>query len=166
MPILRKYSTLLLTLLAVLTYFALYTSLGHDGSKFIVDSLTLGIAVIIAGSWSSAAYVAIRNGGASGEDKIILTIWGAWTTLVVQRIYVIFSTITNQPDWLTQGFMPGLVTTLIGCAGTYAIIAPIQDGKAPHQEILWTIGITVLGSLIAGIVIGLFISKQAFGAHL
>lgn len=160
-----KYATLILSVVAVLAYLVIYGTFGQIFSKFVVDSLALGLAVVISGSWSSAAVRSIKNGGSTAEDKIILTIWGAWTTLLVQRSYVILSTLLNKPDWLTSSPMPGLITTLILVVGMYALIAPVQSSKAPHQEIPWILVSTLIGGLVSGVVIGIFYAQQALGAH-
>ena len=82
-------------------------------AKWLIDSLVLGVAAGMSWTWRSAAFRAIRRGGSSGTDKIILTVWLAWTTLLVQRCYVLSAGALKRPEWLTDSAVPGLVAVLI-----------------------------------------------------
>lgn len=161
--ILSRYSTLLLSIMAVLAYLTIYYGVGYDNSKYIVDALSLGVGFVITASWSTAAINAMLNGGQSGANKIVLAIWGSWTVLVIQRIFVVISSILGKPDWLTYGPEPGIITTLIIVAGMYVVIAPAQDSDAPHNEITWMIFTALLGGILAGAAIGIFIAQHLLG---
>lgn len=146
----RNSAALWLGVLAIVIYPPLHFLLGAEVAKLILDSLVLGVAVVISWSWSSAAWEAASNGGRDASDRILLTIWLAWTTLAIQRIYVITVTALGRPDWLTSSIWPGEITTLIFVAGMYAIFAPVTGDKVPRREIINTIIAVAIGSAMAG----------------
>lgn len=146
-----RFQTIWLSLLAILIYVAVHFAIGQLTAKWLIDSLVLGVAAGMSWTWRSAAFRAIKRGGASGTDKIILTVWLAWSTLLVQRCYVLATGALGRPDWLVESFVPGLVATLIFLAGMYGLSAPATGAEdLPRREQLHLI----IGWFITGAVGG------------
>lgn len=146
-----RFQTLWLSLVAVLLYVTVHFAIGQLTAKWLIDSLVLGVAAGMSWTWRSAAFRAIGRGGASGTDKIILTVWLAWTTLLVQRCYVLTTGALGRPEWLVDSFVPGLVATLIFLAGMYGLSAPATGSEdLPRREQLHLI----IGWFITGAVGG------------
>ncbi|NGP19275.1 hypothetical protein [Devosia aurantiaca] len=119
--------------------------------KWLIDPLVLGVAAGMAWTWRAAAFRAISRGGSSGTDKINLTVWLAWTTLLVHRCYVLTAGALDLPEWLTTSFVPGLIATAIFLAGMYGLSAPATGSEdLPRREHLHII----VGWFITGVVGG------------
>lgn len=153
---------LVLSSVTVLAYLLMYWGLGYTPAKYTIDSLTLGVGVVITWTWGSAALAAVKDGIQKPSSKIILAIWLAWTVLILQRIYVLVWNLDGQPDWLQNSPISGVITTMIFLAGMYAVIAPTQDEDTPRMEIYSLIIGTAVGSIIVGVVLGMFISKHLY----
>lgn len=152
------HAALLLSLVTVVVYYALYISLGTDPAKLTVDALILGEGVVIVMTWWSAAWAAIRRGAQTGEDKVILTIWLAWLTLLISRAYTIWFVLSGRPDWLRDSPVGGTISTLILIAGGYAIFAPITSGQVVPKPVLINIIIAaVAGAFAAGFMIAAYV---------
>lgn len=148
---LEKYRTLWLSAFALLLFVGVHFAVGSVTAKWLVDSLVLGVAAGMAWTWRSAAFRAIRRGGSSGTDKIILTVWLAWAVFLVQRCYVLMLGALKRPDWLVDSVAPGLITTLIFLAGMYGLSAPATGTEElPRREQLHLI----IGWFITGAVGG------------
>ena len=90
-----------LSLLVVLLYTAAVPAWGYPATKEAVDAAILFVAVILAWSWAPAAYRAFRSGGQGGA-AIVISLWMAWATLVVQRLWVIAVRWNGRPDWMVN----------------------------------------------------------------
>lgn len=133
--------------ISILTYFAL----GSWVAKWVVDSLVLGVASGMAWTWTPAARRAIWRGVIDGSDKVILTIWLAWTVLFVQRIYTMINVALDRPDWLASSLVPQLIATLIFLAGIFGLAAPASETRElPRGDML----VVVSGWFVTGIVTG------------
>jgi hypothetical protein len=121
---LTQYRTLWLSGLALVLFVAIHFALGQLTAKWLIESLVLGVASGMCWTWRSAAFRAFRRGGSTGTDKIILTVWLAWTMLLVQRSYVLSSGALRRPEWLTDSPVPGLIAKAIFLAGMYGLSAP------------------------------------------
>lgn len=157
---LDKYLAVILSVLMVIAYLLFDWLVGTGPAKVTIDSLTLGVGLVIMYSWGSAAISAIRTGIRKDSSKIVLTIWLSWTVLVIQRIYVLIYTIIGKPDWLADSFFPGLITVLIFIAGMYAIVAPVQTDPTPRRQVISLVVSGVVAGLVAGIIIGFYYAKQ------
>ncbi len=133
--------------ISVLTYYAL----GPWVAKWVVDSLVLGVAAGMSWTWSRAAYRALWRGATDGSDKIVLTIWMAWTLYFVQRVYTIANSAMGRPDWLTSSVVPQLIATFIFLAGLYGLSAQSEQARdLPRRQYLTVMS----GWFVAGIVTG------------
>lgn len=150
-----RFQTLWLSLVAVLIYIAVHYAIGQMTAKWLIDSMVLGVAAGMAWTWRSAAFRAIRRGGSSGTDKIILTVWLAWTTLLVQRGYVLTLNAMDRPQWLVDSFVPGLVATLIFLAGMYGLSAPATGAEdlLKREQLHLIIGWFITGAVGGGAIV-------------
>lgn len=126
--------------ISILTYYAL----GPWTAKWIADSLVLGVAAGMAWTWTKPARAAIADGARAGADKIVITIWLAWTMYFVQRAYVLI----NKDGVLTDTLVPQLIATFIFLAGAYGLAAPVES---PRKELPVAV---VSGWFVTGIVTG------------
>lgn len=156
----RTHSAVLLGALAILLSIAAYYVIGRVITKLILDILLFGVAVVVCWTWFSAAVGALRGGARSAADKIILTVWGSWTALLVQRIYVLAITALTitEPDgtqlrplWLSEGPISVLVVTVVLIAGTYAAYATVSEADVPIHERRSILVATFVGGLAVGI---------------
>jgi hypothetical protein len=148
---LAQYQTVWLSAFALLIFVAVHYAIGGMTAKWLVDSLVLGVAAGMTWTWRAAAFRAIRRGGGSGADKIILAVWTAWSTLLIQRAYVLTLAALGRPTWLVGSPAPGLIATLIFLAGMYGLSAPAAGAEdLPKREQLHLI----IGWFITGAVGG------------
>ena len=152
---LAQYKTVWLSAFALLLFVAVHYAVGQMTAKWLVDSLVLGVAAGMTWTWRAAAFRAIRRGGGSGADKIILAVWTAWTTLLVQRAYVLTLSVMGRPQWLLDSPVPGLVATLIFLAGMYGLTAPATGTEdLPKREQLHLIvGWFITGAVGGGAIV-------------
>lgn len=152
---------LVLSLATICAYLLMYLGLGYTPAKYTIDSLTLGVGVVISWTWLSAAIGAIKDGIQKPTSKIILTIWLTFNVLILQRLYVLVWNLVGQPDWMQNSPISGVITTLLFIAGMYAVIAPTQDDDNTPRVETYSIMIgTALAGIVVGIIIGLFIAKH------
>lgn len=156
----RSNIALLLAILTVIAYPLLHWAVGHDPAKYTVDALTLGVGIVIAWSWGSAAIIAIRNGVQKSSSKIVLTIWLAWMVLIGQRAYALLYTIYGKPDSWNDGPTAGIITTFLLIAGVYAVVGPAQDEDLPSEKITHLVVAGILGGLVAGAALGIYIAGK------
>lgn len=134
--------------ISLLTHYAL----GPWIAKWMADSLVLGVAAGMSWTWTPAARRALRAPSEpDGSDKIVLTIWLAWTLYFVQRVYTIANAALERPEWLTNSVIPLLIATLIFLAGLYGLAAPASTAKdMPRRQMLtvWS------GWFVTGLVTG------------
>lgn len=140
-----------LSVFAVVVSILTYYALGTWVAKWIVDSLVLGVAAGMSWTWTRAARRALVKSEPDGSDKIVLTIWLAWTVLLVQRVYTLSVNALDRPDWLTASLAPQLIATAIFLAGYYGLTAQSEQARdLPRRQY-----ITVMsGWFVAGIVTG------------
>lgn len=125
----------------------------------IFNSLAFGTAIIITITWGPSAFRAVREGADSGEWQLILAIFLVWFVVLCQRVYVITFNWAGRPEpWATSavaGFWP--YSYMI--AGLLFLSAPGVKGDTIESRAIWAIVAAVgVGSMVAGIMIGLSIS--------
>lgn len=135
---------------AVVADLASFYLIGAEETTLAVTVAVLGIAVAVSVAWLPAAVGAFRNGAKSAGDKITLSIWGAWTVLVLQRMYALFLTVLKRPDWLVDSPSANIIITLIAVAGVYAVYSTVSEANAPRQDRTWTLIAVAAGSFVAG----------------
>lgn len=152
---LTKFRTIWLSIVALLLYVMIHYAIGGVTAKWVVDSLVLGVAAGMTWTWRAAAFRAIRRGGGSGADKIILAVWTAWTTLLVQRAYVLTLGALGRPQWLLDSPVPGLVATLIFLAGMYGLTAPATgtDDLPKREQLHLIVGWFITGAVGGGAIV-------------
>ncbi len=156
-PNMKTQNALWLAFIAVFVNLAMFYVLGPDTTILTLQVIVLGVAVTVSVSWFPAAIQAIRRSASSAADKIVLSVWSAWTVLVLQRVYALFLTVYDRPDALVRSPISSLVTTLIIVAGVYAAYATVTDTDVPVQERSWVIFATAVGSFVAGALATIFI---------
>lgn len=147
---LSNWSALIVALLVIAGSYIMFMVFGQDITKNTVNILLLGEAVTISITWFWAAMRAFRRGGSDDISKVVLSVWLAWTALIMQRIYVIILDAYNRPDWIVNSYASTFVVVLILISGGYAVMAPASGDDIPRRERVWT----TLGATIGGIVIG------------
>jgi hypothetical protein len=154
-----NFKTLWLSVAAIIAYLAGHYVVGAETVKFFVDALLLGVSVMLCWTWGPAALRALLNGGHGDVAKIVLTIWLAWTALLVQRVYVISMALLGRPQWLLDSPAAGLIATIILIAGCYALLAPSAGGDVPKQEVRNLIIGVALGGVVVGVAVGLLLAR-------
>lgn len=150
MRYLSNWSALFAAFFVIAASYIMFLIMGPEFTKSTVNILVLGEAVTICITWFWAALRAFRRGGSDDISKIILSVWLAWTALIIQRIYVIIAQSYNRPEWLIDGYLSIFVVVLILISGGYAVMAPATGEDVPRRERVWT----TLGATIGGVVIG------------
>lgn len=125
-------------------YIALVGLFGSERAKLIADAATLFVAVVITWSWAPAAWRAWHEGGLAGA-ALVLSLWLAWATLFVQRVWVIV-----RPADLANSPLNGLVAVLIFIAGSYAIAAPLTAEDDARPEVIHLIFAAAVGGVVLG----------------
>lgn len=137
-----------LSLFAIIISILVHYAIGQFWGKLIADCLVAGVASGIVWIWSPAASRAVRRGATSGEDKIILMIWLAWSLYLLQRVYSLSTSALGDPTWLREGFAAQLIATLIFLAGMYGLTAPASPVGERHPPSV------ISGWFVAGLVAG------------
>lgn len=134
---------------ALLSYFVV----GRAETLYALNILVLSVSVVVNITWLPAAIGAIKNGARSAADKIVLTVWGSWMILTIQRIYALLLTIYERPTWLIETPINALIVTGIIVAGCYAAYSTIGEAEAPHQEKIWVYFGTAAGGCVFGVLV-------------
>lgn len=134
-----------------------YLAIGRAETMYALNILVLSVSVVVNITWFPAAMGAIRNGAKSAADKIVLTVWGSWMILTIQRIYALLLTIYTvddvRPQWLIESPINVLIVTNIIVVGCYAAYSTIGEAEAPRQEKLWVYFGTAAGGCVFGILV-------------
>lgn len=140
-----------LSVVALIASIATHYITGPYWSKLIIDALVLGVSAGMMWTWSPAAGRALSRGATGGSDKVIITVWLAWTMYFVQRVYTLANTALDRPEWLTTSIAPQIIATLIFIAGMYGLLAPASDAASlPRRQM----AVIVSGWFVAGLVAG------------
>ncbi len=158
---LAQYRTIWLSALAIVGFLGIHFAIGATTAKWLVDSLVLGVASGMSWTWRAAAMRAIGRGGASGTDKVILTVWLAWLMFLVQRTYVLTAGALHRPEWLTDSMLPGLIATLIFLAGIYGLSAPtsVADEIPRREQLHLIIGWFIAGAVGGGAIVYFLLTR-------
>lgn len=137
-----------LSLFAIVVSVLIHFAVGPYWGKLIADSLVMGVASGMVWIWSPAANRALRRGALDGSDKVIITVWLAWTMYLVQRSYTLVNTALDRPVWLTESLAPQMIATFIFLAGMYGLVAPASEPSQRHPMSV------ISGWFVAGLVAG------------
>lgn len=158
--VVKRYLAIWGLLLFIVAYFVLAQVAGASAAKYVVDTLTLGVGIIIFWTWFPAAMDALFNRVSEGSDKIVLSIWLAWTILILQRLWALWVRLADNPPWAADYWVPGVITIMLFTSGFFAVVAPITGTSIPRREVMYvTISSLVVG-IIVGIVLGMYITTQ------
>jgi hypothetical protein len=125
----------------------------------IFNALAFGAAVIIAITWASSAYRAVRENADSGEWLLILAIFIVWFVVLCQRSYVIAFNWSGRPEVWSASAISGFWPYSYTLAGILFLAAPGVKGDGIEGRAIWAIIAAVaIGCLVAGILIGASIS--------
>lgn len=162
----NTHATLWLGALVLILTLVLFYWAGMTITTLALNTVVLGIAVITSVSWGPAALLAFKDGGRTASDKIIISVWGAWTVLLIQRIYALGISITTvdgvEAKWLTESPIQPMIVALICVVGAYASYATVTEAGAPKRERSWMIFSTGVGVGVVVGVIGLLILGGRF----
>jgi hypothetical protein len=127
----------------------------------VFNSIGFGVALIVTITWGSAAWRAVREGANSGAWQLILSLYLGWMTVLMQRVYAIVFNWEGRPvewlDWPISGFWPYSYAV----AGLLLLSAPGVKADGMRSTALWSmIAAVAIGSLVAGILIGVNISTS------
>lgn len=152
---LTNHYAVMLSVLALILYTLALPAFGYGITKEAVDAAILFVAVVLAWSWAPAAGRAFRSGGTGGA-AIVMSLWLAWTALVVQRLWVIAVRWNGRPDWMIESPINGYVGVLIFIAGAYAIVAPVTVDDVPRREIVHMVIAAAMGGLAVGVALTVY----------
>lgn len=143
-------------LIAFSIYWIIALIVPVDLLKELFNSLSLGVAIMVALTWAPAAWHSIRHGNRAGEWQLVIAIFLSFCVLAFQRLYVMTASILNRPDWLINSPVAGFVPYSITVVGLLYLVAPGVYKGAPRGRYWWHILFAVaIGSLTAGILIGM-----------
>lgn len=145
---LRGRRTAIASVLTLVAYLLGYATFGAQ-AKFVVDALLLAVSIIISCTWAPAAWRALRRGASDDVGKVVLTVWLAWSALLIQRVYVIVLAATGLTAAAANSPFPGLIATIILVAGAYAVLAPSEGEGVPRAELINLIA----ASFVAGVAV-------------
>lgn len=157
----KANAAVLLGALGIVLAVGSYYTAGQQFTKLVLDILLFGVAIVVFGTWFFAALDALRNGAKTASDKVILTVWGTWTAVLVQRIYVLVITalsttnaegVVTRPLWLTDSPVSVFLVALFLIAGLYAAYATVSEADVPVQERRSVLIATFVGGLAVGVV--------------
>lgn len=133
--IMRGHKVIWYSILALIGYtiFHYSTPQQHEVAKLTVEVLLFGVAVAVSYGWGISALDAIKSGASEDWDKGVLSIWGFWAAMVIQRLYAIIFIGNGRPQWMIELPISGLITVLFITAGVYALIAPTSNKVIPEE---------------------------------
>ena len=160
---LSTYAAIWLSGLIIIAYFVLYYQTDFITSKIIADWLALIGLAFMSASTTPVAYRAFVNGIRTDRDRFIFSYWLIWTLVLSHRLWVILLALIKAQslelynDWYTSP-VSGFIAIGFGLAAGFGGAASFSgDGPVPrHELIIFTIA-AGFSSIIAGIVIGVFI---------
>lgn len=121
-----------------------------DSTRLTVEVLLFGACVSCSWGWKEAAWTAFLNGAKSDWDKGVLSVWGFWTAMVLQRIFAIVYIGLQRPKWMMESPVSSVITGMFLITAVYTIVAP-ASGLIP-QEWIGTERRQLFSSIIAGLV--------------
>lgn len=125
----------------------------------IFNSLSFGVALIIAITWGPPAWRAVWGDIRGGEWTIILAIFFTWFTVLLSRSYAIAFNWAGRPEEWAHSSLAGFFPYSYLMAGMLLLSAPGVTTDGFRRTAIWAMMAAVaIGSLLAGILIGVNIS--------
>lgn len=142
-----------------------WTTLSLEVITEIASSLVLGTTLTLTVTWAPAAIRAIvhtlRGGRLDGYQIFHVGFWLLNVALLFQRIWIIIFRWADRPDWMLSLPWSAFSAWTIACASALIILSPETiKGEVPNRNKLYVAFAACLGSLIAGITIGFFITRS------
>lgn len=142
-----------------------YPLLGLDFTTEVASSLALGAHFTLAVTWFPAAARAVlrvsRGERLDGFQIFHIGFWMLCMALLMQRIWITALRWAGRPDWMVDLPFSAFSAWSIACACALVILSPeTVQGEVPNRNKLYVVFAACLGSVIAGISIGVFIARS------
>jgi len=153
-------SALWVTIAVMGSFWMFYLILTPEQLVEFASSLVLGASVSIVLTWFPAAAFALRNGAKDGPGLLNMGIFGLAGAILAQRIWINILRWFERPDWLVNSPVSAFTAWILFCACMLVILAPgTERGVVPNRNYLWLLAAASIGSLVAGITIGIFLVR-------
>ncbi len=140
-----------------------YFFLGRDIAKFGADLLVLFGSSYLSASMFPSVLVAIRDGVRRGGDRLLVSFWMIWTLVLIQRMYVIISSLAVDSG-LSELPISGAIAVSIAIASGYGIGAqmtsPSTMGK--EEKLIMKVSLFIAGALVGAVVTAYSMQAVAF----
>lgn len=153
--------------LAVLVLYGLaFFFLGRDVAKMGADLLVLFGASYLSASIFPAVLTAIRDGVRRGGDRLLVSFWLVWFVIVVQRMWLIISSLSGDPR-LAELPVGGAIAVSIAIAAGYGIGAQLTSPPTMGKEekFIMKVSLFIAGALVGAVVTAYALKSEAQAAE-
>lgn len=159
-----NFVTIFMTV-GLLLFWAAFYLLGLDITTEVASSLALGAHFTLTVTWLPAAtralLSAMRGGKLDGYQIFHIGFWLLNVALLAHRCWITAFRWADRPDWMLDLPVSAFIAWSIACASALIILSPeTVQGEVPNRNKLYVIFAACLGSLVAGITIGVFIVRS------
>lgn len=133
----------------------------------IASNLMIGVYFAVMARWALPAYDAVKDGGKAGPNFLAMALFGIGASAVAWRLWnnivrwaSTYDGVTViRPEWSVDSPVTAFAIWCLTVAGGMIVLAPgTERGVVPRGNIFWLMGSVSLGSLLAGVMIGLSLS--------
>lgn len=145
-------------ILTFIVFWIVRLQFGHELTVEIASGLIIGVTAAVILTWLPASLQAIKEGVLEGAAFLSLGVMLLTAALFSHRVYATVFRWLGHPEWLVESFIESLVQWFMFCACCIILLAPgTTGGDVPGRNWFYVMLSVSLGSLIAGITIGIFI---------
>lgn len=133
----------------------------------IASNLMIGIYFGVMVRWAVPAYAAVKDGGKAGPNFLSVALFGIGASAVAWRLWnnivrwgSTYDGVTViRPQWAVDSPVTAFAVWCLTVAGAMVVLAPgTERGIVPRGNIFWLLGSVSIGSMLAGVMIGLSLS--------
>ncbi len=157
-------TTAMIALIGTMSFWIILPVFGSVMMLEIASNLMLGVFLAIMIRWATPAYLAIKDGGQAGPNFLSMALFGIGGATVVWRLWnnivrwssTYDGTVIQRPEWAVNSPVTAFAVWCMTVAGALIVLAPgTERGIVPKGNIFWLLGAVSIGSLAAGVMIGL-----------
>ncbi len=160
-------TAVMVALLGTMSFWLLLPIFGPVWMLEVASNLMIGVFFAVMMRWTLPAYDAVRDGGKAGPNFLAMALFGISGSLVTWRLWnnivrwaSTYDGITvTRPEWAVDSPVTAFAVWCLTVAGGMILLAPgTERGVVPRGNIFWLLGSVSLGSLLAGVMIGVSLS--------
>lgn len=143
---LRRKSTYLPPLLAIITFAVAANLLNPVTLTLIISGIDIAVTVMIVAAYSPHMVSSLRSDRLHRDQYLISGILTYWVFLAISRVWFILAIMIDRPKWMADFWLPTFCYFMIAFSGYYLIKAPSgYDENSGWRYVVWA---TILAVVI------------------